>query len=148
LGDALRAGQRLDPLPDDPSPVMQAPGPAVPNPERPRFLAAMGVALERAIQALDPRDRLRLKSYYVQDLTLAAIGRLLNEHEATVSRHLTRSRRAIHDGVEEALRAQGLDEGAIRECFETVTDDPESLDLELLVGSPAGRKKTGPDRSK
>ena len=43
------------------------------------------------LDALAPRDRLRLAYYYVEELTLAEIGKLLGEHEATVSRKLERT---------------------------------------------------------
>ena len=36
-------------------------------------------------------------------MTLAAIGRLLDEHEATVSRRLARARREIRRALEHAL---------------------------------------------
>ena len=43
-----------------------------------------------AVAAPEPRDRLRLRCYYAQDPTLAQIGRMLSESEATASRHLSR----------------------------------------------------------
>src|SRR6185437_10184360 len=66
-----------------------------PDPRRASYLAILQVALAVALNALDPRDRLRLAYYYVDDRTLAEIGRLLGEHEATVSRKLERTRRNI-----------------------------------------------------
>jgi RNA polymerase sigma-70 factor, ECF subfamily len=146
--DRLRAGRRLDPLPDDES------RPAVPaadnhsSPERPRFVAMMQAALADAIAALAPRDRLRLSCYYVQSLTLAAIGRLLGEHEATVSRHLARTRRVVRQAVEHHLRTvSGLDEAAIAECFASIVDDAGPLDLAELVGTTPDRKDDSLDRS-
>ena len=41
-------------------------------------------ALDEAIAALESKDKLRLRLYYGQQLTLAQIGRLTGEHEATV----------------------------------------------------------------
>jgi RNA polymerase sigma factor (sigma-70 family) len=147
--DRLRAGRRIDPLPDDDSiPVgatasCQTNGGA-PDSERPRYITMMRLALASAIAALAPRDRLRLACYYVQDLTLAAIGRLLGEHEATVSRQLTRTRRAIRQDVEQRLRREhGLDEASLAECFRSVVDDAGSLDLEELIGATSGDQ---PDR--
>ena len=57
-------------------------------------------SVSAAVTALAPRDRLRLRCYYAQDLTLAQIGRMLNESEATASRHLSRARRDIRAAVE------------------------------------------------
>jgi hypothetical protein len=95
--------------------------------------------------------------YYAQDLTLAAIGRLLSEHEATVSRHLTSTRRAVRQSVEECLRKEhGFDEHSVAECFRSVVDDAGPLDLGELVGATADlmpehephRKNKSQDRSK
>jgi len=105
-------------------------------------------ALAAAIAALPPRDRLRLGLYYREELTLAAIGRLLKEHEATVSRQLARTRQTIRGDVERRLRQQhGLDDAALAECFQSVVDDAGSLDLaELLTPMPV-RKIGGEERS-
>ena len=132
--DALRARRRIDPLPDDESAVPDRTV-AEPDPERPRFFAAMQDALGAALAALAPRDRLRLRCYYTQAMTLATIGRMLGEHESTVSRHLTRARRDIRASVERSLReAHGLRDDEIEECFESVVSDPGTLDLRQLIG--------------
>jgi IS30 family transposase len=102
-------------------------------------------ALAAALAALAPRDRLRLTSYYVQRLTLAEIGRALREHEATVSRHLARTRRLIRDAVERRLAARhGLDEAARAECIRSVIADAGPLDLEALLGAEPGPRKNEP----
>jgi hypothetical protein len=106
-------------------------------------------ALAAAVEALEPRDRLRLGCYYAQNLKLAAIGRLLGEHEATVSRHLTRTRRQIRDAVERRLRDEhGLSEAAMAECFAAAVDDPGAIDLSDMIGDEGVRKNAGEDRSK
>jgi hypothetical protein len=107
-----------------------------------------------AVAALAPRDRLRLTCYYAQDLTLAQIGRALGEHEATVSRHLTRTRRDIRTAVERDLsERERMNEAQIAECFASVLDDAGSLDIGDLLGSTvegasSGRKEIGQDRSR
>jgi len=139
--DRVRAERRLDPLPDDDAPGVVLARHDVPDPERPPLLAAVQAALAAAVTALAPRDRLRLGCYYVQHLTLAAIGRMLEEHEATVSRHLARARAAVRDGVEQRLRTEhGLDNAAIAKCFELIVEDPGTLDLADLVAVAAERK--------
>jgi RNA polymerase sigma-70 factor, ECF subfamily len=148
--DRLRSGRRLDPLPDDDftgdgSATHASRQNAVPDPERPRHVETMRLALAAAIASLEPRDRLRLGCYYAQDLTLAAIGRMLGEHEATVSRHLTRTRRLIREAVEGRLRREHrFDDRALSECFQSVADDPGSIDLQKLIG----RKDDEQDRSR
>ena len=76
------------------------------DPERAKYLAILQAALTAALGSLDSRDRLRLAYYYVDDRTLAEIGRLLGEHEATVSRKLERTRQAVRRRVEGALREE------------------------------------------
>jgi hypothetical protein len=108
--------------------------------------------LASAVAALAPRDRLRLRCYYAQDLTLAQIGRLLGEHEATVSRHLGRARRVIRERVESMLRdAHGFTDEQIAECVATVVQDSGVLDLAEVLGAAAApeepRKEVVHDRS-
>jgi len=92
---------------------------APPDPERHRYLAMLQATLAAALAALEPRDRLRLAYYYVEELTLAQIGKLMGEHEATVSRRLERARRDLRRSVERALvEKQKLSEAQLRLCFE------------------------------
>ena len=77
-----------------------------------------------ALSGLGARDRLRLSCYYVQEMTLAQVGRLLGEHEATVSRKLDRARRHLRAQVERSLAANdrlGTDE--IRLCYEYALEE-------------------------
>jgi IS30 family transposase len=105
--------------------------------------------LAAAIADLAPRDRLRLSCYYAQGLTLAAIGRLLKEHEATVSRHLARARALVREAVEARLRADhGMDAAAVAECIRSVTDDAGTLNMADLMGMAAPGKKVAADRSR
>ncbi len=82
--------------------------PPEPDPRRDRRFAVLRTALRRALGELPARDRLRLGCYYLQGMTLAAVGQLLGEHEATASRGLSRNRRAIRVALETALEAEGL----------------------------------------
>ena len=91
----------------------------------------MHAVLSAAIAALAPRDRLRLACYYAQEMTLAQIGKLTGEHEATVSRQLARTRkvdsRRRRAPPETAI--SGFSSAEIDECFESVVDDAGHLDL-------------------
>jgi RNA polymerase sigma factor (sigma-70 family) len=144
--DRVRATRRLQPL-DDEAAVdgPAAPATATPNhPDRARLFPLLMRALRVALDRLPPRDRLRLACYYSQQLTLAETGRIFREHEATVSRQLARSRRAIRDAVERYLRDEaGLSDLEIAECFETAISDPGALDLQRLLE----RKNSTADRS-
>lgn len=146
--DRIRETRRQDPLPDDNSAAAMAAPPAPPDPDRSRFRTAMRAALGVAMAALAPRDRLRLGCYYAQEMTLAQIGRLTGEHEATVSRHLTRTRRDIRAGVERHLREQHqFGDREIAEAFASVAADAGPLDLRDWLGPDEGRKKPGGRRS-
>ena len=127
--DRLRVQRRLEPLGDE-TVVESEPA----DPDRARYLSLVREALGRAVARLAARDRLRLGCYYVQELTLAEIGRLLKEHEATVSRQLARTRRAIRDEVERQLREEaGLTADQIAACLASVADDPGPLDLKKVI---------------
>jgi len=144
--DHLRSQRRLEPLADD-EPVRSS-EPDQPDPDRPRYVRLIWNALRRAVAELDARDRLRLGCYYLQDLTLAQIGRVLAEHEATVSRQLARTRRAVRDTVERDLRDQaGLTDAQIDECFASVAGDPGPLDLAQLFDPAADGKQPAAERS-
>jgi len=146
--DRVRVRRREDVLPEEDSPAA-LPAPDRPaDPERDRHMTMMRAALPSAVAALEPRDRLRLGCYYAQDMTLAAIGKLLKEHEATVSRHLTRTRRTIRESVEKVLRRDyHLDDREVSECFASIAGDPGSLDINEMVGTSLGGKKHRRDRS-
>jgi hypothetical protein len=74
---------------------------------------------------------------------------LLGEHEATVSRHLKRTRRAVREDVERELReVDGLSDEGIAQCFASVTEDPGTLDVAELLGERLERKDVPFDRSK
>ncbi len=111
---------------DDPRPAIDpaAPVSEIADPERRRYLALLQAALSEALVALEPRERLRLAYYYIEDLTLAQIGRLLGEHEATVSRKLDRARRDLHQQVDAALRGKKrLSEAQVQLCYEYAREE-------------------------
>jgi RNA polymerase sigma factor (sigma-70 family) len=145
--DRLRAGSRHDPLPDDDAPAAMAAAPARIDPDRARLLAAVRGALAAGLDALAPRDRLRLSAYYAQELTLAQTGRLTGEHEATVSRQLAKTRAALRSAVETRLAAAGFSSAQIAQGLADILDDAGPLDLRVLLPDDAGRKKSGQDRS-
>jgi RNA polymerase sigma-70 factor, ECF subfamily len=119
---------------------------AVRQPHADRYVEVMRRAVSAAVARLTPQDRLRLGYYYVDDLTLAQIGRALKEHEATVSRKLARARRDIRRDVERQLRdLEHMSPGQIDECFAAVVDDVGALDVVDLLGE---RKDSQDQRSK
>jgi RNA polymerase sigma-70 factor (ECF subfamily) len=143
--DLLRTRKRFGPLPETGSEIPAATPPPV-DPDRSRLAGLVVDALQAAIDALAPKDRLRLRSYYVMQLTLAQIGRITGEHEATVSRHLARTRRTLRDEMDRHLRERShLTAGQIARAVELASADPGTLDLQKVM---AGRKERPPDRSR
>jgi RNA polymerase sigma-70 factor, ECF subfamily len=148
--DRQRAQKRLEPLPDEDAaaPRHRSPADVLRDPDRERHVAWLRDALEQALNRLDSRDRLRLGCYYVQELTLADTGRLLREHEATVSRQLARSRRTLRADVERQLRdGHRMSDAQIAECFAAVSEDPGAFDLREILPEDELRKKFARDRS-
>ncbi len=132
--DRRRQTWRFTPLETDEDAVApRAATTSAGDPDRDRLVGLAQVALDAAVDALDPKDRIRLRLYYGQDLTLARIGRLLGESEATVSRRLERARRSLRSAVEQMLRRQhGLTDAAVRQSFEYAAEAPE-LQLDRLL---------------
>jgi RNA polymerase sigma-70 factor (ECF subfamily) len=135
--DLVRERRRFEPvdeaaaLPADPKRAA-----ADPDPKRSRYLALMQAALVAAIGSLPAAERLRLSCYYVQAMTLAQIGRMLGEHEATVSRKLERTRRQLRREVEQRLTEQErLTSGEVALCYEYAAGDwPFDLTRALASG--------------
>ncbi len=141
--DILRQEKRLEGLQDEEGfdkvlPPKQKADWEPADPGRSRYLHLLADALKQAISSLDRLDRTRLLSYYLKDLTLAEIGKALNEHEATVSRKLERIRKELKDKVIAILKSgcaakngpkaqlgldaqPGLDDAQIQLCFEYAT---------------------------
>lgn len=168
--DVLRQERRLESLEDDDGAEKVLPAklhsdwpPS--DPSRSRYLRLLAGALKQAISSLDQLDRTRLVSYYAKDLTLAQIGKTLNEHEATVSRKLERVRQELKQKVVVILKSgcaskngphaqagrdgqPGLDDAQIQLCFEYALEawpfDFSQL-LEAIPPRPSGAKSLPPD---
>lgn len=150
--DVVRARKRVEQLPEEETALPAAAATST-DPDRALLVPLVGDAMSSAINELPARDRLRLRSYYLSQLTLAQIGRLMGEHEATVSRHLSRARRILRDDVERRLREQSrLADAQIARAFELVLEDPGGMDLQQVFEVPgdaaSDRKEPPQDRSK
>jgi DNA-binding CsgD family transcriptional regulator len=104
------------------------------DPHREKYQGRVARCLSAALAALTPRERLLLACYYVDRLTLAEIGRMLHEHEATISRHLERTRRTLREQVEQSLRRgspalagssaeSAMDDAQVELAFEYAVED-------------------------
>ena len=140
--DRIRATRRLEPLPDEETQRPSTGSGGDRDPAESRRRVILDRALSAALSALAPRDRLRLACYYQRQLTLAATGRILAEHEATVSRQLARTRRTLREAIEADMRRAGLSPAEIAETCATAASDAGALDLQQVLG-----KESVPDRS-
>ena len=133
--------------------AVTAPVQAPMDPRREEYLARIDRALSAALAGLTPRDRMILSCYYVDQFTLAEIGRVLEEHESTISRHLERLRRGLRDSVTRELRRAipaidgrraepALDAAQIELAFEYAQED-WAFDLARAL-SPAPLKPDVP----
>jgi len=159
--DSIRANRRFEELAEDEtgdgSPRTLSGPPVQPaDPHRERYVASFTRALQTALDRLAPQEKERLRLYYAEEKTLAEIGRLLGEHESSVSRHLDRVRRDLRQSVEEILRngmgaangfvlQSGMSDAEIALCFEYSAGDlPVNLDKLLprskSPSSPAGKR--------
>jgi RNA polymerase sigma-70 factor len=107
---------------------------ALPDPDREMYLSRLGRALNEALAGLPARERMMLACYYTDQQTLAEIGRMLREHESTISRQLDRTRRALRENVTAILQRggaardgrpaePGLDKAQIDQAFEYALED-------------------------
>ena len=160
--DKIRAGKKFESLGEQPADgeARSAFEPATvelpSDPRREQYLQRFREALGSALASLDARDRSRLQLYYVEDRTLAEIGRMIGEHESSVSRNLERVRKELRATVEGLLRAgvvpsngnaaaTGLDEAQIALCFQYAAEDA-AIDLDKLLEVPKAQNSPGPDR--
>jgi len=146
LVDEIRRTRAAEPLEDETGAVRAEVETAAPraskasgsdaDPDGATYLAALQAALAAVLGALEPRDRLRLACYYVDDRTLAEIGKLLGEHEATVSRKLERTRRDVRAQVEAWLRdTKKWKDAQVRACLECAAGEwPFDLREHLKAG--------------
>jgi RNA polymerase sigma factor (sigma-70 family) len=139
--DRVRVTRRIEPLPAD---IVNSTPFEPADSECPKYVEFLSAALEHALAKLEPRDRLRLGLYYAQQLTLAEAGRILKEHEATVSRNLARTRAFVREEVEKKLRAGGLAPEELARCFECAARNAGPMNLEDML---APRKELAEDRS-
>ena len=119
--DAIRVSSRHVALDDEAlAAAVATPEATGADPRRSEYVALAQAALDGAVAQLDARDRLRLRLYYAEELTLARIGRLLGEHEATVSRKLDRTRKHLKQHIERTLSEDHrMPAAAVAECLQT-----------------------------
>ena len=74
-------------------------------------------ATDEALAAISAEERLILASYYLDNRTLAEIGRLLGAHQSTISRRLDKITRGLRKRILHALWRKGMDTRQAREAM-------------------------------
>ncbi|HYA64072.1 MAG TPA: sigma-70 family RNA polymerase sigma factor [Candidatus Sulfotelmatobacter sp.] len=124
------------------------------DPYRSQYLKRFLFSLTACLEALEAGDRKRLELYYARGKTLAETGRLLGEHESSVSRNLERTRRELRAKVEEFLRAGGargsqvrgfppMTDAEIALCFQYAAEEAPIDFRQLFPEKPSGRSGAG-----
>lgn len=135
--DRMRSGRRTTSLDDPEAPaIAPAAQSTMPDPEGSARAAAVSAAMAEALHDLDVHDRLRVSYYYVHQLTLAEIGRLMSEHEATVSRKLDKARKRLKIGIETALRTRGIDPAEVDDWGRVARHDWDGQLADLVESPP------------
>ncbi len=101
-----------------------------------RLRRAMEGAIALAFDSLEARERLLLNYYYFDELTLKEIGVVLNVHEATVSRWLSKAQATVRKKTEENLRQQGLRSVQISECLQMAARS--EMDVRQIISEAKG----------
>jgi RNA polymerase sigma factor (sigma-70 family) len=154
--DKIRAGWKFEAWEDEDGRRENASLPVagkvlqVADPHRQRYLLRFTTALQIALTNLDARDSETLRMYYAEGKKLAEIGRILGEHESSVSRRLEKVRGHVRRAVEETLRggseavngdgrSGGMSDAEIGLCFEYGAEDAP-IDLDKLFSQRVGRE--------
>ena len=119
--DHHRRTRREQPL----DPVVE---PVAPESEALPATAPLEQAVARTLGALPAESRFLLAAYFLDGQTLAALGRTLRVHEATVSRQLKRLAGDLRKQLLRELERGGMSRRAAEEALGT---DPRDVDMNL-----------------
>jgi len=99
-------------------------------------------AVDAALQALEPEERLLLSAYYLDNRTLAEIGRMTGVHESSVSRRLSRISVTLRKEILRRLCAAGMSRRQAEEALECdVRDLKVDVRVRLAADSAAERDR-------
>jgi len=121
--------------------VHDAPSSEVGTDPEPGMLVSLREALKAALHNQPAEERFLLAAYYVDERTLAEIGKVLHVHEATISRRLRRATDAVRKQLMRNLEKGGMSRKAAEEALGT---DPRDLDLKMDLRKLLQSKEPGP----
>jgi RNA polymerase sigma-70 factor, ECF subfamily len=105
----------------------------LPQPD-PALGSTLRDAVRDAVSSQPAEERFLLAAYYLDERTLAEIGRALGVHEATISRRLKRATEVVRKELLKKLEKAGLSRRAAQEALGTDPRDVElGMDLKKLL---------------
>lgn len=100
---------------------------------------------DEALGALNPEDRYILSAYFLDDRTLAEIGKSLGVHESTISRKVEKLGKSLRKAILDGLMRRGMSE---RQATEALESDVRDLKVDVRAklaqetrGSPFSERK-------
>ncbi|HEV2114646.1 MAG TPA: sigma-70 family RNA polymerase sigma factor [Terriglobales bacterium] len=90
--------------------------------------ARLPSAVDEALRGLTAEERFLLASYYLDQRTLAEVGRALGIHASNVSRRLEKLASGLGERIRNSLQKQGLDR---RQAEELMTVDVRDLQVNI-----------------
>ena len=91
-------------------------------------VTTLEVATNQALASLPPEDRIVLSAYYLDERTLAEIGRMLGVHESTISRKIDKLAKSLRKQILAGMMRRGL---ARRQAEEVLEVDVRDLRLDI-----------------
>lgn len=88
-------------------------------------------ATDAALRELSAEERMILASYYLDERTLAEIGRMLGVHESTISRRIDKITARLHKRIVRGLRQRGM---SARAAVEAMATDVRDVAVDLRAG--------------
>jgi RNA polymerase sigma-70 factor (ECF subfamily) len=120
--NSYRARRRLVSLDEETEDGAQFPAPPAQD-SRGFADSRLEEAVHEELRALGPHDRFILASYFLDQRTLAEIGRALGVHESTVSRRVEKLTRKMRKQIIRNLAQRGMDRAAAEEALGTDVRD-------------------------
>lgn len=101
-------------------------------------------ATDAALAALPAEERYILASYFLDQRTLAEIGRTLGVHESTISRKVERAAGNLRKSIAESLQKAGMSRRQAEEAMELdVRDLPVDVRSRLAEKAPGSLSRAG-----
>ena len=97
------------------------------------------------LQSVTPEDRFLLVSWFLDQRTLLEISRVLQVHEATVSRRITRLTGQLRQEMLACMVGSGMSPAAAKDAMGT---DPRDIEINLRTVLQGSQTATFQERSR